>query len=132
MQYSTEIQPPAISPPHRLDWLVLFACAASAFAIIFFATRWGAGLSIDSLRYLKAGAHLDVALGLSDSPGMRLTHYPPLFPAVLSLGRFFSIDPWPTARWLNASLMALSTILAGVIFLKLGGGRSWAGLWGVA
>ena len=118
--------------PGWLDWLALLICAAGSFALVLLATRWGAGLSIDSLRYLKAGAHLDVALGLSDSPGMRLTHYPPLFPMVLSLGRFFSIDPWTTARWLNASLMALSTILTGTIFLKLGGARSWAGLWGVA
>src|SRR5438876_5374958 len=121
-----------ILPTCWLDWLILLVCAVGSFGIVLFATRWGAGLSIDSLRYLKAGAHVDVALGLSDSPGMRLTHYPPLFPMVLSLGRFFSIDAWTTARWLNASLMALSTILTGTIFLKLGGARSWAGLWGVA
>src|SRR5439155_4307042 len=105
--------------PAWFDWLFLFASAAGSFTLVLFATRWGAGLSIDSLRYLKAGAHLDVALGLSDSPGMRLTHYPPLFPAVLSLGRVLGVESWPMARWLNASLMALSTILAGLIFLKL-------------
>src|SRR5439155_6811307 len=121
-----------ILPTWWLDWLILLVCAVGSFGIVLFATRWGAGLSIDSMRYLKAGAHLDVALGLSDSPGMRLTHYPPLFPALLSLGRVLGVESWPMARWLNASLMVLSTILAGLIFLKLGGGRNWAGLWGVA
>jgi len=70
----------------------------------------GAG-PFDRFAALSQGrAHLDVALGLSDSPGMRLTHYPPLFSGVLSLGRFCRSIP---GRWRDAetpSLMALSTI----------------------
>src|SRR5262249_38262636 len=83
-------------------------------------------------RYLNAGENLEAALGLSDSPGQRLTHYPPLLPAVLSVGKIFHLDARTTARWLNAGLMGLSNFLAGLVFLRLGGQRSWAGLWGIA
>jgi len=126
--------PQEVEPrPRSVDWLVLLLCAAGSFAIVLIATRWGAGLSIDSMRYLKAGAHLDEALGLSSETSTeRLTHYPPLFPAVLAAFRFAGADPWTASRWINASLMAISTVMAGLIFIGLGGARSWLGLWGTA
>src|SRR3954467_2063572 len=100
---------PGRSRARVIGIISLALIAAVASALVVWATRWGAGLSLDSTRYLSAANNLTAAL--TGDATHRLTHYPPLFPVVLSVSRLFGGTPVVMARWLNAALLALNTIL---------------------
>ncbi len=94
-------------------------------------TRSGAGLDADSITYLDAAQNLAAGRGLVLTPGLSvesrplrlvpLTHHPPLFPALLAVFLKLGIDPLAGARWLNALLLGVNALLAGLIV------RRWTG-----
>ena len=87
--------------------------------ILSFITRWGAGVSNDSVVYIRAARFLAEGFGfstISDSGRIiPLTHFPPLFPALLSTGGFFNIDPLVGAKFLNHFLFFASVLLVGLL-----------------
>ena len=84
-----------------------------------FATRLGAGISPDSTVYVDAANNLKMGRGLSVQSGpdefTPLTHFPPLFPALLALLGSLGFDASSGARWLNVLLFG------GNIFLLVAG-----------
>ena len=97
----------------------LGALAALAVASAWLGTRHGVGLSPDSVNYLRA-AH-----SLLDGEGLRvvqsfhyrgpvpMTHWPPLFPAILAAGGWLGFDPAAFGRAWNALLLGLNAALVG-------------------
>ncbi|HVQ40533.1 MAG TPA: glycosyltransferase family 39 protein, partial [Pyrinomonadaceae bacterium] len=97
--------------------------AVLAILIAWLATRYGIGLTPDSTVYLDAAHNLLNDRGLTALTGRGefgpLTHYPPLYPAVLALltrlGILFggqSIEG--TARVLNSFIFGANVLLVGV------------------
>ena len=80
---------------------------------------WGAGLSYDSAIYVAVARNLLGGRGLSVSfdPGqfVPLTHYPPLYPAVLAGVGLSGIDPVDGTRWLDAVLFAANVVMTGML-----------------
>jgi len=80
---------------------------------------WGAGLTHDSAFYVAAARNLLGGRGLSVSFDPRqflpLTHYPPLYPAVLAGVGLSGIDPVDGARWLGAVLFAANVVMTGTL-----------------
>jgi hypothetical protein len=80
---------------------------------------WGAQ---DSVAYIVSARSLMMGHGLmvysADGAIRPLAQFPPLYPALLSvLGRLGS-DLVAAARWLNISLLVLTLLLAGLIFIR--------------
>jgi len=99
--------------------LVVLAGGAAA-AILLAATRWGIGVSYDSVFYLSAADNLLHGLGLSRLGGggevIPLTHFPPLYPLTLAIGSWLtSLSTSVVARWLAAILLAVLVVLCGLI-----------------
>lgn len=94
-------------------------CAATAFglvaaAIVLFLTRGGVGLLNDSRDYLEMAQHLSLSpapLPAFDAREPISRHYPPGYPWLLSFAPVLGIDYMTFARWLNAGLMFVSTLL---------------------
>lgn len=91
--------------------------------LILLATRWGVGVSYDSVFYLSAADNLLKGLGLSRLGGggevIPLTHYPPLYPLVLaSLSRVTALSSTVVARGLAAALFGGLTLTSAWLVKK--------------
>lgn len=103
--------------------ITLFASLfLSAAAGLLFATRWGIGLSPDSLAYVGAADQLRNGLGFSlptaDGGHAPLGWYAPLFSAVLAATGFVGLAPPDGARWLHAILFGTNVLLVGLVIHK--------------
>jgi hypothetical protein len=83
------------------------------------ATRFGIGVSPDSTVYLEAArnlAHGDglVALTGASNELKPLTHYPPLYSALLAFFGSRGVSAESAARWLNAALFGANVMLVGL------------------
>ena len=102
------------------------APALIAAGLIFYATAVAVGVTPDSVVYLDAAAHLARGEGYTGfkigAPGPGpVTHYPPLYPLVLSLGLSLGLAPLEAARFINAALFAANTLLIGLAIFRATG-----------
>ncbi|HEV7858800.1 MAG TPA: glycosyltransferase family 39 protein [Pyrinomonadaceae bacterium] len=96
--------------------------------VLLFVTVWGIGVSPDSTVYIGAARNLLHGHGLTALSGRSteldpLTHYPPLYPLLLALCGATGSDPLHAARWLNAFILGINILLAGV---AVGGYTRWS------
>ncbi len=87
--------------------------------VLAFATKWGAGISPDSATYIGAARSLLEGKGLNipfgSAEAKPITHYPPLYPLLLSAIGILGPDPQIGARWLNILLFGANILIAGLI-----------------
>lgn len=100
---------------------VLIAASLIGAGIIFVATsRYGAGLSPDSVEYITVARNLVAGAGLRPFSGTQFVLWPPLYPFALALfSQIFQIDPLVSAQLVNAFAFALTVYLSGQIMLRL-------------
>jgi hypothetical protein len=115
--------------------ILLGPAVAGAF-ICLVATRSNTGIDNDSQAYLGATHNLLAGRGLTTpfdlltstlSPGrvasfkgaVPLTHFPPLYPLLLTGIAKLGPSPLTSARYLNAGLFALNLLLIGLLVLRL-------------
>ncbi|MGI9646680.1 MAG: hypothetical protein ACR2O6_15345, partial [Ilumatobacteraceae bacterium] len=67
-------------------WILPTGVAALAAVVVLVATRSDPMLSADSLTYLSAAEQLRELNGYNDFTGEALAHFPPVFPALLTIG----------------------------------------------
>ena len=113
---------------------MLFLVAVLAILIVWLATRFGIGVAPDSTVYIEAARNLLSGRGLIALTGggefKPLTHYPPLYPALLALltrvslllGEF-SIET--VARALNSFLFGANVLLVGITIRSYARGSYW-------
>jgi hypothetical protein len=91
----------------------------AGFISILIATVQGVGVSPDSVAYLGAARNLLDGRGLSlpygQIPDAPLTHFPPLYPLLLSGSGLFGVDPVQGGRWIQAFLFAFMIALLGYV-----------------
>jgi hypothetical protein len=118
----------------RLVLPFLLIIAAVGVTAHLFVTEHGIGITPDSVGYIRAARSLRDGQGFRaagpDGESVPLTHWPPLFPAVLSLLAGLGLDPIVGARWLNAILFGGNILLVGVIVRWYARGCSWAPILG--
>ncbi len=104
------------TPYYLLALITLSVIGATA---VLFSTRWGIGLSPDSVVYIGAARNLLSGNGLSvpsySGEFTPMTQYPPLFSIWLAGIGYIGIDPMDGARWLNALLFAANITLVGLV-----------------
>src|SRR6267143_4110417 len=98
--------------------IIVAVIAVAGILFVLLATRFGAGISPDSTVYLDAARSLLRGAGLSVMSGrsselIPLTHYPPLYPALLALIGKSGMPLESAARVLNAVLFGANAALAG-------------------
>lgn len=102
---------------------------------VLYATAPGVGIAPDSATYIGSARNLLEGRGLKTNNWVAydwvpLTHFPPLFPALLALGGLFGPDPSVVARWLNALLMGANVVLLGYILYRATRGGAWTAILG--
>lgn len=110
--------------------LFLVLLALAGIGGVLFSTKWGAGLSPDSIYYIGAARNLSAGLGYTAHSGNAsepepVMHFPPLFSVSLSAIGKWGVDPAVSARWFNAVLFGINIFLAGFIVLKYVRGALW-------
>lgn len=101
---------PLPARPDRATLVTLPVLGLVGAVIILVSTaRWGAGISRDSISYVRA------ARGLVAGQGLNLMNWPPVYSVVLAGGPALGLDAWEWARWVNAILFGLTGVAVGLI-----------------
>ena len=99
--------------------LVLFALIG-ILLILIPTSRYGAGISSDSVGYISAARNVMQGGGVVIYDGSPLVVQPPLYPLLLALfGSLFKLDPVVVADILNAVLFGGIVYLGGLLTFKL-------------
>ena len=102
-------------------WLFLSALAMSAIVLGGIATsKYGAGVSSDSTKYLSVAQNLVAGNGLYDHRGLPLLSWPPLYSILLAgLSLLTGGDVFVAGWYFNVVLLGLNLFLSGVIFYRV-------------
>lgn len=110
-----------LRPPGVSRWVLLAPAAVGAVALVV-VTRGGAHASPDSAFYVGLARNVAGGVGWESPPGsFPLSHFPPLFPAVLAVFGWLGLDPLDAAGWLNPVLFGLSAALMAVVVRRASG-----------
>ena len=108
--------------------LLTLLCLLAIGSVIHL-TRWGAGTTPDSVRYVTAAHSLFNGEGLQfmggDGSFQPLTDYPPLYPLMLALPGLVGIEPLNFSRWMNAGLYVANILLIVLMVLTSRRKMSW-------
>ncbi len=105
---------PARRWPALFFWLTLLLAAAGVLVVLLATSRYGIGLTPDSVAYIAAARGLNAGRGLLAHDGAPLVKYGPLYPAVLAVvGRIAGADPLRVTPWVHALLFGLLIFDAG-------------------
>jgi hypothetical protein len=101
-------------------WLFLSALAIIAIVLCAIATsKYGAGVSSDSTKYLSVAQNLLAGKGLYDHKGAPLLSWPPLYSMILAgLSLLTGLDVFVAGWYFNVFLLGLNVFLSGVIFYR--------------
>jgi hypothetical protein len=116
-----------ILTPGARTGITLGACALLGGGVLLHSSRWGLGLSPDSVVYIGAARSLLAGHGFSLPAESALfspiTHYPPLYSSLLAVTGVVAADLLEGAIWLNVAIFSINIYLSGfLLFATLG---SW-------
>ena len=101
---------------HKIFFTI--AGLTGAGIIIIFTSRYGIGLSPDSVSYISAARHISEGTGFINYDGYYFVLQAPLYPLLLAaFDKIFLIDPLISAGYLNAFFMGL-TVYFSALFLR--------------
>lgn len=92
--------------------LLALVCLAAVLVVLVSTSRYGIGISPDSVDYVAAARNLLEGRGLLQHDLTPFVGWPPLFPGLLALMGLAGVDPLLSARFLNAAAFALIIYLA--------------------
>ena len=97
--------------------LVLLSLAGVVLALLS-TSRYGVGLSPDSVNYISAARTLSSGNGYLEYTGDPFVRWPPLFPTLLAVLALAGIEPLNGARFMNAFVFGLIVFTSGQLFLR--------------
>src|SRR5690349_15290104 len=102
-------------------WIFLLALTVLAIALCSTVTsKYGAGVSSDSTKYLSVAQNLADGNGLVDHKGAPLLSWPPLYSMILAgLNVLTGLDVFVAGWYFNVSLYGLNVFLSGIIFTRV-------------
>jgi len=123
------LQFPSVSK--RLSYLIMTIFAFIGAALLLFVTDWGISISPDSTVYITLARNLLKGYGFSTSQGSPLTHFPPLYPLLLSLSALWGQDPLDGARIIHVFLFMATLALSFFIIYRETSGSITAAITGL-
>jgi 4-amino-4-deoxy-L-arabinose transferase-like glycosyltransferase len=110
--------------------LLIFLVASLAVGLVFYSTVWGAGLISDSFQYISTAKNIVAGreFGYLNAGGQTipLTQYPPFFSLVLVVFEATGVDTIEAARFLNAFLFGINTLLVGYSIKMISGSMGFS------
>lgn len=107
----------AISVQRKL-FLVLMSLIGIGIILVA-TTRYGAGISPDSVAYIATARHLADGVGFITYDNTPLLAQPPFYPAILGIFYFvFGVDPLVSANLISAIFFGLTLYVSGLMFLE--------------
>jgi hypothetical protein len=102
-------------------WIFLLTLAVIAIILCGVATsKYGAGVSADSTKYLSVAQNLLAGNGLYDHKGTPLLSWPPLYSMILAgLSLLTGLDVFVAGWYFNVFLLGLNVFLSGVTFSRV-------------
>lgn len=102
-------------------WIFLATLAVLAIILCGVVTsKYGAGISSDSTKYLSVAQNLVEGNGLVDHKGAPLLSWPPLYSMILAgLSLLTGLDVFMAGWYFNVFLLGLNVFLSGVIFYSV-------------
>ena len=102
--------------------------------LLLWSLKWGVGLSPDSSTYLAGASNLIRGHGLAieSSPGHfnPITHYPPLFPLLVSAVLAIGDASGTVFKILNAVVFGLNIFVVGITLVRITGRAVWPAVLG--
>lgn len=115
--------------PAILILALLMLVAGSMYVFLWATEPHGIGVRTDSVAYLWSSENLVKGIGLGRLNGLGefrpMTHWPPLYPFLLTLPQWFGLNSLSAARLLGAVSMGLMVLLFGVSISRLTRGSPW-------
>jgi hypothetical protein len=109
--------------PFSKNRFLLFLSVLAVLAVVLCATvtsKYGAGVSSDSTKYLSVAQNLLDGNGLVDHKGAPLLSWPPLYSMILAgLSLFTGLDVFVAGWYFNVFLLGLNVFLSGMIFQRV-------------
>lgn len=100
-------------------YFVILAAVVGFFLVIAGTSKYGPGISHDSISYIFAGESLLEGRGfLNYGHETVFNEWPPLFPAIMALFKATGLDVVQSVRFFNAAVFALVILLSGYWLLK--------------
>jgi hypothetical protein len=116
----------------RLALLILFLIiliAGSLYVFLWATGPYGIGVRTDSVAYLWSSENLVKGFGLGRLNGLGefrpMTHWPPLYPFLLTLPQLFGLNSLSAARVFGAVSIGLMVLLLGLSISRLTRGSPW-------
>lgn len=115
------MRPPSVTLRKNKYWFFLICLALVLMALGAAATsRYGAGVTSDSVKYMAVAENLLDGKGLYDHRGLPLLAWPPLYSTSLAgLVWLTGADVFIIGWYLNILLLGVNLILSGVIFQRV-------------
>jgi len=112
---------PSITLSNNRFWIFLSILAISAMILCGVATsKYGAGVSSDSAKYLGVAQSLVDGKGLYDHKGAPLLSWPPLYSMILAgISLLTGLDVFVAGWYFNVFLLGLNVFLSGVILYRV-------------
>lgn len=107
----------SISLKYKL-FLILLSLIGTGIALLA-TSRYGAGISPDSVGYIATARHLADGIGYISYDNAPLLVQPPLYPTILGIIDFaFDVDPLASANFVSAIFFGLALFLSSILFIK--------------
>ncbi len=110
--------------PHRTEtdmparWCIAAMGLAGVILVLLSTTRYGPGISPDSVNYIAAARSLLAGAGFKTFENTPFVSWPPLFPALMALLGLVGIKVIAAARFINALTFGLIVFAAGHLLLR--------------
>jgi hypothetical protein len=102
---------------HKL--IIALLALIGATIVLLSTSRYGAGLTPDSVQYIGTARNLIKGAGFVSYDGNLMVVWPPLYPALLALlGGVLQIDPFLITNILNAIIFGLLVYFGGMLSFK--------------
>lgn len=104
--------------PRLLSIVLLGLMGVAAILLVLHATPEGLTLTDDSIAYIAGARSILAGQGYREAwlaTSGPVTHFPPAFSSLLAFIGMFGLDPLRGARFLNALLFGLNTVLVGIL-----------------
>lgn len=117
----------------KFIWIVsVFLGLLGSLLVLFITSRYGAGVSGDSIDYLSTANNLTFGKGFVDYSGNPYLAWPPLYPLILAgIGRLSGGDTFQIGKFLNVVLFGILISLTGFLFINTFPNKVSLPIWGM-
>jgi 4-amino-4-deoxy-L-arabinose transferase-like glycosyltransferase len=105
-------------PATRIIYFLLMLSLVGVLLVVICTSRYGAGVTPDSVAYISTARNLLSGEGYARHDGRPFVDWPPLFPTLLALIGLGGFDPADSVRYVNAISFGLTILVTGLWLLN--------------